>query len=76
MKEMFSTYGEGAFNQPIGRWNTSQVTDMSDMFRQAKSINQDLRGWVVNPNVILCEAFSLDATSWKLPKPSFDSCNP
>jgi surface protein len=34
-----------AFNQPIGKWNTSKVTDMSSMFQDAVSFNQDISSW-------------------------------
>jgi surface protein len=38
-------YGATAFNQAIGNWNVSKVTDMSYMFRQTGSFNQDLCAW-------------------------------
>ncbi|SYV89659.1 bacterial surface protein 26-residue repeat, partial [Metamycoplasma alkalescens] len=33
------------FNQPIGKWNTSKVTDMSFMFTNATNFNQELKEW-------------------------------
>ena len=33
------------FNQDIGNWNTSNVTDMSWMFHNAIKFNQEIRGW-------------------------------
>ena len=34
-----------AFNQPIGEWDVSAATDMSEMFVGASSFSQDLSGW-------------------------------
>ncbi len=43
MSGMFeSTY---VFNQPIGDWNTSSVTDMSSMFSSAQVFNQPIGDW-------------------------------
>jgi surface protein len=33
------------FNQPIGNWDTSNVTNMSFMFENASSFNQPIGNW-------------------------------
>ena len=43
---MFSN--AAAFNQPIGNWNTTNVTDMSGMFQGASGFNQDITTWNFN----------------------------
>ncbi len=67
-------HGATAFNQPIGTWNTAKVTDMSVMFYGATAFNQNLSSWIVNPGVIACSNFRLNATSYSLPRPSFSNC--
>ena len=37
-----------SFNQDIGDWDVSNVTDMSDMFQDAESFNQDIGNWDVS----------------------------
>ena len=39
--------GAVAFNQDIGQWNVSQVTDMSGMFNGASAFNQDIGTWPI-----------------------------
>jgi surface protein len=35
-----------SFNQNIGAWNTSSVTNMANMFNNATAFNQNLSVWV------------------------------
>lgn len=68
MSAMFS--GAISFNQNIGYWNTSLVTNMSNMFNSAMAFNQDLSAWDVSL-VSNSTNFSMGATSWTAPQPSF-----
>ena len=43
MSSMF--YGARGFNNPIGAWDTSRVTDMSSMFSGARVFNHPVGGW-------------------------------
>ena len=39
--------GAEAFNQPIGSWDVSNVTDMGSMFYAAEAFNQPIGDWDV-----------------------------
>ena len=61
-----------AFNQPIGNWNVSNVTNMSSMFYYAQNFNQDISGWdvgnVTNMGDMFSRAFNFnqDITNWSM----------
>ena len=44
---MFNGHGN-LFNQPIGDWNVSKVTNMEGMFGGCDSFNQDISNWDVS----------------------------
>jgi surface protein len=45
---MVGMFGDSTFNQPIGNWNTSAVTNMSLMFRFNTTFNQAIGNWNVS----------------------------
>jgi len=52
-----------AFNQPIGDWDTSNVTNMSVMFRGASAFNQNICNWDVSKVTNMHQLFK-DASSF------------
>jgi surface protein len=68
MSSMFS--GAKVFNQPIGVWNVSKVTDMSYMFDGASKFNQYIGGWDVSKVVKMhymfrtATDFNQDISGW------------
>jgi surface protein len=41
-----------SFNQDIGHWNVSKVTNMRGMFHSADAFNQDIGNWDTGISVI------------------------
>lgn len=42
-----SLFENSNFNQPIGDWDVSNVTDMDNMFKDNSEFNQDISNWCV-----------------------------
>ena len=61
-----------SFNQSLGNWNVSSVTNMSGMFRGCRSFNQSLEKWdvskVTNMNEMFrgCTLFNQSLETWKI----------
>ena len=53
---MFS--GARAFNQKVGGWDTSNVTNMNSTFKGAINFNQDISAWEIE-NVSLASMFDI-----------------
>jgi surface protein len=57
-----------AFNQPIGDWDTSKVTNMQYMFREARAFNQFIGNWDTSKVTNFGDMFT-DATAWNARNP-------
>ena len=65
-------FSRSQFNQPIGNWDVSNVTDMSSMFTLNEIFNQDISKWDVG-NVkdmswmfYFNSAFNQDLSGWNV----------
>jgi surface protein len=73
LDEMF--YLNNTFNEPIGAWNTSNVSNMFAMFSGASAFNQDIGSWdvsnVTNMTSLFASAaaFNQDIGSWDVSNP-------
>ena len=63
-----------SFNQPIGDWDVSNVTNLRGMFYQATSFNQPIGEWDVSNVTTMEEMFQL-ATSFNQPIGEWDVSN-
>ena len=61
-----------AFNQPIGDWDVSNVTSMSNMFTGAEAFNQPIGNWDVSNCIYMdymfynAATFNQDLSSWSV----------
>jgi len=60
-----------AFNQPLGEWDVSQVTNMGDMFWGAAAFDQPLANWKVGQVTDMCYMFC-DAAAFNQPLADWD----
>ena len=72
MSRMF--YNATSFNQPLEKWDTSNVTNMRGMFGEATSFNQPLEKWNTS-NVTNMGAMFAKATSFNQPLEKWNTSN-
>jgi surface protein len=67
---MMTFYRAGAFNQPIGTWDTSNVFIMQEMFQFNEVFNQDISRWKTGKVFWMtfmfydAKAFNQNLSSW------------
>ena len=72
--DLSSLFFESDFNQPIGNWDVSNVTDMWTMFFDAESFNQDIGNWDVSKVTNMthmfyyANSFNQDLSQWCVSK--------
>ena len=71
MTNMSVMFSVSAFNQDIGSWDTSNVTDMAEMFAGATAFNQDLSGWCVSSISTESTDFALSSALTESNKPKW-----
>ena len=63
-----------SFNQPIGNWDVSNVTNMRNVFGGATNFNQDLSNWCVTNFASEPEEFSAGSALTEENKPVWGTC--
>ena len=63
-----------SFNQPLDKWNVSNVCNMRSMFGGATSFNQPLNNWNVS-NVKFMDQMFLNASSFNQPLTNWNVSN-
>ena len=73
-------YQVSLFNQPIGNWDVSSVTNMDFMFQEASAFNQPIGDWdvssVTNMDGMFLQAsnFNQDLNIWNVSSVNTCSC--
>ena len=71
---MKGAFANSNFNQDISHWDTSYITDMSEMFYNATSFNQPLNNWDTS-NVKSMSKMFFNATTFNQPLSNWDTSN-
>ena len=71
---MWGLFLNTTFNQNIGGWDVSNVTVMTEMFKDASSFNQDLSGWCVTNISSEPTDFATNSALTNANKPVWGTC--
>ena len=66
--------GTTSFNQDIGDWDVSNVTNMNNMFNVATTFNQDLSQWCVSFFQQIPDGFSFESGLTPANHPVWGTC--